>query len=84
MLGPIGLAYSIWLIATGSPIFYLRARPTSTRPKILSDHWFRIAGGLYIIVFFLPHLGGHDFLLFLIPAAAYVVGLWRALSPKIM
>jgi len=29
-------------------------------------------------------LGGHDFLLFFIPAVAYIVGLWRALSPRIM
>jgi hypothetical protein len=46
MLAPIVVVYSIWLIATGSPIFYIRARPTSTRPKILQDPWFRIAGEL--------------------------------------
>ncbi len=86
MLGFAGFIYSIWLTASGSPIFWSRARPTSTRPVVIYDHWFRIAGIVYLISFLLlPRMEGFEVVIrYLAPLICYVIGLWRVLSPKVM
>jgi len=81
----VSLAYSIYLVISGSPIFFYRARPTSTRPVILQDDWFRYAGGVHIVGFLIGWLTGSIVLYNVIRAlagVAWVVGLWRALAPR--
>ncbi len=79
----ISLAYSIWLVYSGSPIFWQRARPTSTRPVILSDDWFRYSGGIYIAALFAGLLTGSTIIyliLRVVAGIAFLVGLWRSLT----
>ena len=81
----ISLAYSIYLVFSGSPIFIPRGRPISTRPIILQDDWFRYAGGIHIAGFLLGWLTGSIVLynvIRVLSGLAWLVGLWRALSPR--
>jgi hypothetical protein len=81
----ISLAYSIYLVFSGSPIFWWRARPISTRPVILQDDWFRYAGGVHIVGFLIGWLTGSIVLYNVVrglAGIAFLVGLWRALSPR--
>jgi len=81
--------YAVWLLFTGEPLFWQRARTIYSRPVILHDIWFRYAGGLsffgYGIGFFLPEITSSYFLFYILEFVAlffYFGGLWRALSPK--
>lgn len=81
------LVYAVWLIATGSPIWKLRGRPTSTRPVVVENIWFRICGGIYMAGFLLAWLTGFGFVSWITDAAAtiaYLIGLWQSLAPKVL
>ncbi|MFH1861602.1 MAG: hypothetical protein ABH878_02215 [bacterium] len=46
------LAYSIWLVLFGTPIFWMRARPPIySRPIDLESIWFRVAGGVCVLAY---------------------------------
>lgn len=85
----IGAAYAVYLLITGKPIFMVRARPTSTRPILMENDWFRAAGGIYlfdmILFLFFPSL---PFVIFRIisvaSGAVWLVGLIKILSRPVL
>jgi hypothetical protein len=83
----IFLLYGIWLVATGSPIWKMRARPVATKPIVLEDVWFRVAGCVLIVEFaaswIFPAIGGFNWIVYLAALLCYLVGLWRALVPRV-
>ena len=82
------LVYAVWLIYSGSPIWTMRARPVGTRPVVLQDNWFRVPGGVYIAGFLLgwitPGFASYDWIVYLLAAIPYLIGLWKSLAPKVL
>jgi hypothetical protein len=82
------LVYAGWLVWSGSPVWFYRARPTSTRPIVLVNNYFRVAGGIYIGGYLLVWIfSGWLWLHAVIEVSAsiaYLAGLWKSLAPKVL
>ncbi|TKJ39699.1 hypothetical protein CEE37_10495 [candidate division LCP-89 bacterium B3_LCP] len=81
--------YAVYLLITGKPIFTMRARPTSTKPILMENDWFRAAGGIYLldVIIFLvfPSLSIVIFRIVEIASAVcWIVGLIKTLSKPVM
>ena len=74
MIGFILLFYALALLITGNPAI-IPTRKSGGRTAMLSNNWFRLAGGSYILLILLPPLGILDYILFLVPGSCYFAGL---------
>jgi hypothetical protein len=76
------------LVYSGRPIWFYRARPTSTRPIVLVNNWFRVAGGIYIggylFGWIFPSWVWLDLVVEVSASLAYLTGLWKSLAPKVL
>jgi hypothetical protein len=74
MIQFILLLYAFGLLITGNPAV-IPTRKSGARSAMLSNNWFRLAGGSFILLIFIPPLGALDYLLYLVPGSAYFAGL---------
>ena len=83
-MGIVFLAYAAILLVTGCPTVVPLRRPSTGKTPWTYSVWLRLAGGLYIASKLLPDLGVFDYVLLAACIISFFIGLWQALSLRVL